>query len=40
MLADICRDSFTDVEAHLHHDNDTAESLREEKQKMGIISED
>jgi hypothetical protein len=28
-LADLCRQGFGDVEVHLHHDNDTAENLRE-----------
>lgn len=29
MLASICRQGYGDVEIHLHHDNDTAEGLRE-----------
>lgn len=28
-LANLCREGFGDVEVHLHHDNDTAESLTE-----------
>lgn len=28
-LASLCRQGYGDVEIHLHHDNDTAESLRE-----------
>lgn len=28
-LARLCRDGFGDVEVHLHHDNDTAENLRQ-----------
>ena len=29
MLAELCRAGFGEVEVHLHHDNDTAEGLRE-----------
>jgi hypothetical protein len=29
-LADLCRRGFGEVEVHLHHDNDTAENLREQ----------
>jgi len=28
-LSELCRQGFGDVEVHLHHDNDTAETLRE-----------
>ncbi len=28
-IAELCRQGFGDVEIHLHHDNDTAEGLRE-----------
>ena len=29
MVAEICRNGFGEVEIHLHHDNDTAENLRQ-----------
>jgi hypothetical protein len=47
-LAQLCRDGYGEVEIHLHHDNDTAEALREKMleyrevlaQRHGLLSRD
>ena len=47
-LAELCRQGFGEVEVHLHHDNDTAENLRERllwftqtlHERHGLLSKD
>lgn len=47
-IAEMCRDGFGEVEVHLHHDNDTAELLREKllrfkevlHEKHGLLATD
>jgi hypothetical protein len=47
-LADLCRQGFGEVEVHLHHDNDSAENLRERllwftqtlHERHGLLSKD
>jgi hypothetical protein len=36
-LAQLCRDGFGEIEVHLHHDNDTADGLREKINRFGKI---